>query len=165
MDELRFRSQQSPRTAEHQHTMNSLVSPPRNSNRHSQSFINTHDLRSNLPRRFTTDSGRVPTLSSLTSLPSPRGPPEPQEFVNNAVCTFHCVPGISLVASVSLAQIDANGMTCRRFIKLSWYALIPFVGAAAAGRFLFGPIPRGYGISLQMILVIGAVGQGGGARF
>ncbi|TLS25966.1 hypothetical protein PpBr36_07457 [Pyricularia pennisetigena] len=84
MDELRFRSQQSPRATEHQHTMNSLVSPPRNTNRNSQSFINTHDLRSNLPRRFTTDSGRVPTLSSLTSLPSPRGPPEPQEFVNNA---------------------------------------------------------------------------------
>lgn len=84
MDELRFRSQQSPRTADHQHAINSFVSPPRTSNRNSQSFINTHDLRSNLPRRFTTDSGRVPTISSLASLTSPRGPPESQEFVNNA---------------------------------------------------------------------------------
>ncbi|KAI0406312.1 ARM repeat-containing protein [Xylaria palmicola] len=54
MDEYRFL--QSPR---HEAPMNSLVSPQRNGRMPSQ------DLRASLPRRFTTDSGRVPTLSSL----------------------------------------------------------------------------------------------------
>ncbi|KAJ9132281.1 ARM repeat-containing protein [Pleurostoma richardsiae] len=75
MDELRFRSQQSPRT---EAPMNSLVSPPRNGTRLPQP-VPSHDLRSTLPRRFTTDSGRVPTLSSLTTQ---RGP-EPQDFAAN----------------------------------------------------------------------------------
>lgn len=60
--------------------MNSLVSPPRNGTTRlssSQSVVGSgspgvngggvvgHDARTQLPRRFTTDSGRVPTLSSL----------------------------------------------------------------------------------------------------
>ncbi|KAI1816403.1 ARM repeat-containing protein [Poronia punctata] len=40
----------------------SLVSPPRNGRQPA-----SQDLRTTLPRRFTTDSGRVPTLSSITT--------------------------------------------------------------------------------------------------
>ncbi|PSR87064.1 armadillo-type protein [Coniella lustricola] len=66
-NEMRFRAQQSPRSDAT--TMNSLVSPSRN--RLSQTFQQVQDPRSNLSRRFTTDSGRVPTLSSNIG---PRGP-------------------------------------------------------------------------------------------
>lgn len=62
MDELRFRSQHSPRT---ETPMNAFVSPPRNGARLPPQ--SPHDPRSNMPRRFTTDSARVPTLSSITS--------------------------------------------------------------------------------------------------
>ncbi|KAH8678116.1 hypothetical protein BX600DRAFT_144907 [Xylariales sp. PMI_506] len=62
MEDFRFRSQVSPRT---EAPMNSLVSPPRNGNRIPQAV--SIDPRTTLPRRFTTDSGRVPTLSSLVS--------------------------------------------------------------------------------------------------
>jgi hypothetical protein len=63
MDELRFRSQQ---TARNDSPLLGLVSPPRNGARlppptHSQ------DGRASLTRRFTTDSGRVPTLNSIAS--------------------------------------------------------------------------------------------------
>ncbi|KAK0626222.1 armadillo-type protein [Immersiella caudata] len=59
MDDF-FRSQQSPRGDPQ---MSAFASPPRNGPQ--------------LPRRFTTDSGRVPTLSSITT--AQRGP-EPQDF-------------------------------------------------------------------------------------
>jgi len=79
MDEMRFRSQQSPRNDAQ---INSFVSPPRNGgNRLSQP---AHDPRSTLPRRFTTDSGRVPTLSTITSQ---RAGPEPQDPLATQVCT------------------------------------------------------------------------------
>lgn len=81
MDELRFRSQQSPRN---ESGMNSFVSPPRN--RLPQP--GSHDPRSNLPRRFTTDSGRVPTLSTL-NVAHQRGP-EPQDMSTNAVRARAC---------------------------------------------------------------------------
>lgn len=72
MDEYRFRAQQSPRT---EAPMNSLVSPPRNgTGRLPQPAA--QDPRTTLPRRFTTDSGRVPTLSSIIT---PRLP-EPQDY-------------------------------------------------------------------------------------
>ncbi|KAL0940889.1 pumilio domain-containing protein [Colletotrichum truncatum] len=73
MDDLRFRSQQTPRN---EPTMNTLVSPPRNSNRLPQP-VQAHDGRGALPRRFTTDSGRVPTLSSITGQ---RGPDLGQDY-------------------------------------------------------------------------------------
>ena len=63
MDELRYRSQQSPRN---EPPLNSLVSPPRNGARIPQA-VPTHDPRATLPRRFTTDSGRVPTMSNITT--------------------------------------------------------------------------------------------------
>ncbi|KFA74670.1 hypothetical protein S40288_03234 [Stachybotrys chartarum IBT 40288] len=72
MDDLRFRSQQSPR---HETNINSFVSPPRNGSRLMQQ-VSSHDPRSNLPRRFTTDSGRVPTLASMGN---PLRGPEPQQ--------------------------------------------------------------------------------------
>ncbi|RDA93193.1 hypothetical protein CP533_3159 [Ophiocordyceps camponoti-saundersi (nom. inval.)] len=61
MDELRFRSQQSPRN---ETPMTAYVSPPRNGTRLPQQT--SHDPRSNMPRRFTTDSGRVPTMPSAS---------------------------------------------------------------------------------------------------
>lgn len=66
MDDF-FRTQQSPRGEAQVGGV--FVSPPRNGPM--------------LPRRFTTDSGRVPTLSSLTTIP--RAAPEPQDFASTTV--------------------------------------------------------------------------------
>lgn len=81
-NDTRFRAQHSPRSDAT--TMNAFASPPRN--RLSQTFQHqqqqpqqqqpAQDPRSNLSRRFTTDSGRVPTLS--TNIGGPRGPEEYQ---------------------------------------------------------------------------------------
>jgi hypothetical protein len=65
MDDF-FRTQQSPQ-GEAQ-VSNAFVSPPRNGPL--------------LPRRFTTDSGRVPTLSSITTIPRAA---EPQDFATTTV--------------------------------------------------------------------------------
>ncbi|KAG5663807.1 hypothetical protein KAF25_006392 [Fusarium avenaceum] len=74
-----FRSQQSPRGNDP--AMHSFVSPPRNTSRMPGSQVNphagAHDHRSGLPRRFTTDSGRVPTLNSLGAQ---RGQEAPQDY-------------------------------------------------------------------------------------
>ncbi|KAH9898788.1 ARM repeat-containing protein [Xylariomycetidae sp. FL2044] len=75
MDEYHFRAQQSPRN---EAPMNSLVSPPRNGRPMPQPV--SQDPRATLPRRFTTDSGRVPTLSNFANLSSPQRLPEPQEY-------------------------------------------------------------------------------------
>ncbi|RMJ19529.1 hypothetical protein CDV36_000767 [Fusarium kuroshium] len=84
MDDLRFRSQQSPRSNDS--PMNSLVSPPRNTSRmpgpQVPSHVGAHDHRTNLSRRFTTDSGRVPTLSSLNAMASPQRGPDPGQDYN-----------------------------------------------------------------------------------
>ncbi|KAI0009310.1 ARM repeat-containing protein [Xylariaceae sp. FL0662B] len=68
MDDYRFRTQQSPRN---EAPMNSLVSPQRNGRPMPQPV--SQDPRTTLPRRFTTDSGRVPTLSTISTqrLPEP----------------------------------------------------------------------------------------------
>ncbi|KAM7208626.1 Pumilio y domain family member 4 [Naviculisporaceae sp. PSN 640] len=71
MDDF-FRSQQSPRGESQMSS--AFISPPRNGPM--------------LPRRFTTDSGRVPTLSSITSIA--RGA-EAQEFSVTATTTLHKV--------------------------------------------------------------------------
>ncbi|KAI1780467.1 ARM repeat-containing protein [Hypoxylon cercidicola] len=71
MDEYRFRTQQSPRN---EAPMNSLVSPQRNGRPMPQPV--SQDPRTALPRRFTTDSGRVPTLSTIST----QRLPEPQEY-------------------------------------------------------------------------------------
>ncbi|KAI9647455.1 hypothetical protein NHQ30_003840 [Ciborinia camelliae] len=81
MDELRFRSQQSPRNDS---SMLGLVSPPRNGNRMSQS-LQQQESRGGLTRRFTTDSGRVPTVASITSQ---RGTQDSQEY---GPSTYHKV--------------------------------------------------------------------------
>jgi hypothetical protein len=72
MDELRFRSQQSPRNDA---SLLGLVSPPRNGTRVQQPL--QQDGRNGLMRRFTTDSGRVPTIGSLNSQ---RGGQDSQEY-------------------------------------------------------------------------------------
>lgn len=69
---MRFHSQLSPRN---DRSANPLVSPTRNGSRHPQQMP-MHDPRANLPRRFTTDSGRVPTLATITS---PQRLPEPSQ--------------------------------------------------------------------------------------
>ncbi|KAI1405501.1 ARM repeat-containing protein [Hypoxylon fuscum] len=71
MDDYRFRTQQSPRN---EAPMNSLVSPQRNGRAMPQPV--SQDPRTTLPRRFTTDSGRVPTLSTIST----QRLPEPQEY-------------------------------------------------------------------------------------
>ncbi|CAK7198909.1 hypothetical protein SEUCBS139899_001577 [Sporothrix eucalyptigena] len=68
MDELRYRAQQPPLGDA---TMGSFVSPPRNGGSRLPQPTASHDPRSVLPRRFTADSGRVPTLANLTAQ---RGP-------------------------------------------------------------------------------------------
>lgn len=78
MDEYRFRTQTSPRN---EASMNSLVSPPRNGGGRIPQTVVSHDPRTTLPRRFTADSGRTPTLASITT----QRPPEPQEFTQYKV--------------------------------------------------------------------------------
>lgn len=56
--------------------MLSLVSPPRNGNRMSQS-LQQQESRGGLTRRFTTDSGRVPTIASIANQ---RSTQESQEY-------------------------------------------------------------------------------------
>ncbi|KAL7951035.1 putative RNA-binding protein [Trichoderma barbatum] len=82
MEDLRFRPQQQPRN---EPSINPLVSPPRGAARIPQQQPASHDLRSTLPRRFTTDSGRVPTMSSMNSLTSPPRVPEVAQEYNNAL--------------------------------------------------------------------------------
>ena len=60
MDELRFRSH---RSSQGENTLLGLVSPPRNGNRLPPPTSENRGFT--LTRRFTTDSGRVPTLSSI----------------------------------------------------------------------------------------------------
>ncbi|APA12602.1 hypothetical protein sscle_09g073720 [Sclerotinia sclerotiorum 1980 UF-70] len=81
MDELRFRSQQ---TSRNDASMLGLVSPPRNGNRMSQSF-QQQESRGGLTRRFTTDSGRVPTIASISNQ---RSTQETQEY---GPSTYHKV--------------------------------------------------------------------------
>ncbi|KAI1649634.1 ARM repeat-containing protein [Daldinia loculata] len=73
MDDYRFRTQQSPRN---EAPMNSLVSPQRNGRPMPPQPV-SQDPRTTLPRRFTTDSGRVPTLSTISTS---QRMPEPQEY-------------------------------------------------------------------------------------
>ncbi|PQE29769.1 pumilio domain-containing protein [Rutstroemia sp. NJR-2017a WRK4] len=81
MDELRFRNQQSSRNDA---SLLGLVSPPRNGNRMPQS-LQQQESRGALTRRFTTDSGRVPTIASITSQ---RSAQENQEY---GPSTYHKV--------------------------------------------------------------------------
>jgi len=100
MDELRFRNQQSPRTDSSLHGLG-LVSPPRNGTRLPPP-IQSQDARGGLMRRFTTDSGRVPTILSLTTQ---RGVQDTQEF-GPSVCP-HPTMAIEIASvrkSIFLAQ-------------------------------------------------------------
>ncbi|KAF4123613.1 hypothetical protein GMORB2_6314 [Geosmithia morbida] len=120
MDDLRFRSQRSPRDESNNPTTMSLVTPPRNGSRmpqpptpqQQQHFpqhasaapSNTADSRSNLPRRFTTDSGRIPTLSTASLIsPPPRGPDPAHEYNNGRTPTL-----------ILLAQIEKKKLEYER---------------------------------------------------
>ncbi len=70
MDDF-FRTQQSPRGEPQVGVTGAFVSPPRNGN------------GPLLPRRFTAESGRVPTLSTITTIP--RAAAEPQDFAATTV--------------------------------------------------------------------------------
>lgn len=99
MDDFRFRPQQSPRNDMPMN--NPLVSPSRNANPNGSRLPQPqaqqqqqpqsqapHDPRVNLSRRFTTDSGRVPTLSNMSPMTSPqRGPEAPQDYVRPPPCS------------------------------------------------------------------------------
>lgn len=75
MDELRYRSQQS---ARNDSSLLGLVSPPRNGNgTRLPQPLHTQDGRGGLMRRFTTDSGRVPTIASITTQ---RGGQDSQDY-------------------------------------------------------------------------------------
>lgn len=93
MDDF-FRSQQSPRGDSQLNS--AFVSPPRNGPL--------------LPRRFTTDSSRVPTLSSIT----PQRGPEPQDFSQNAV-SFGASRGVemrSLEGGEERTRPERRGKCC-----------------------------------------------------
>ncbi|KAI1004792.1 Pumilio domain-containing protein [Podosphaera aphanis] len=77
MDELRFHSQQSPRN---ETSLLGMVSSP--SDPQLQQPTQSQYSRSGMVRRFTTDSGRAPTISSITSQ---RGGPD----VDYGSSTFH----------------------------------------------------------------------------
>jgi hypothetical protein len=103
MDDF-FRTQQSPR-GEPQ-VSGAFVSPPRNGPL--------------LPRRFTTDSGRVPTLSSITTIPRAA---EPQDFASTTVRVRMLEQGAAAPMcglGVAGADIDWN----RLCIKFNWYVLL-----------------------------------------
>ncbi|KAK0127549.1 hypothetical protein ONS96_007084 [Cadophora gregata f. sp. sojae] len=83
MDELRYRSQQS---ARNDSSLLGLVSPPRNGNgTRLPQPLHTQDGRGGLMRRFTTDSGRVPTIASITTQ---RGGQDSQDY---GPSTYHKV--------------------------------------------------------------------------
>lgn len=111
MDDLRFRSQRSPRDDSNNPATMSLVTPPRNGSRmpqpptpqqqhfaqqqHQQlqqlpSAAPGSDVRSNLPRRFTTESGRIPTLSTASLMSPPQRGPEPTQEYGNVSCALPC---------------------------------------------------------------------------
>src|SRR5271168_1374049 len=99
MDELRFRNQQ---TARNDSALLGLVSPPRNGTRlppptHSQ------DGRASLTRRFTTDSGRVPTLNSIAS-PSQRAQDGGQDYAPS-VSRIALLPILSSLHDNHLARL------------------------------------------------------------
>ena len=100
MDELRFRSQQSPHRNDT--SLLGLVSPPRNGSRLPQA-INAQDNRnSGLTRRFTTESGRVPTIGSIGTQ---RAGQESQEY-GPSVCGALPLFAIVLLQLCSCIQGD-----------------------------------------------------------
>src|ERR1700726_200657 len=84
MDELRFRSQQSPRNDS---SLLGLVSPPRNGTRVPQP-LHTQDGRGGLMRRFTTDSGRIPTVASLATQRGVQDSKDLGPSVRNSIVLF-----------------------------------------------------------------------------
>lgn len=130
MDDLRYRSQQ----ARNDLPISSLVSPPRNGTSRIVQQQPAHDHRANLPRRFTTDSGRVPTLSSMTS--SSKAPELSHDYSNVNVsistCSFprHSLPrslprpGGPLETTTALRTLHTDTLDSRRCTKFNWYVTV-----------------------------------------
>ncbi|KAJ3494187.1 hypothetical protein NLG97_g4246 [Lecanicillium saksenae] len=109
MDDLRFRQQQQ-QSSRNDLPISSLVSPSRNgASRMVQQQPLPHDHRANLPRRFTTDSGRVPTLSSMTS--PAKGPELSHDYSSHV-----SIP--TWFAQASVLSITATSKRCTKF---NWY--------------------------------------------
>lgn len=71
--------------------------------------VQAHDGRGALPRRFTTDSGRVPTLSSITNQ---RGPEMGNDYnVRRHLCAWHSQYSriCHCDAPVAIASVGAQG--------------------------------------------------------
>lgn len=90
--------------------MANFVSPPRNGGRAPQQT--SHDPRGSMPRRFTTDSGRVPTLSSMTAALAspPRGlglDPAP-EYNNVSLLTAARFESPPQAISLSFCDLDVK---------------------------------------------------------
>ena len=103
MDELRFRSQQSPRNDS---SLLGLVSPPRNGSRVPQP-IQSQDARGGLTRRFTTDSARVPTIGSLANQ---RAGQEVQDYGPSVRIVSFIQPYLLLFANKRLSHPHSNSM-------------------------------------------------------
>lgn len=91
MDELRFHSQHS--SGHEAPIANPFMSPPRNGShlpqQHPQRI--SLDPRSSLARRFTTDAGHVPTLSTFGALASPtRGLDSLQDYNVSCLGAMQC---------------------------------------------------------------------------
>src|SRR5205809_151282 len=63
VDDLRFRSPQSPRD---ESPFPGFTTPLRSNGTRMPPPASSNDTRASLPRRFTADSGRVPTMTSVT---------------------------------------------------------------------------------------------------
>lgn len=115
MDELRFRTQQSPRNDS---SLLGLVSPPRNGNRGSQP-MHSQDGRGGLMRRFTTDSGRVPTIGSIANQ---RGSQE-QEYGPSVRCSIYCIPSphsiVTTIATTVYYHRHHNTNYCHIILQIN----------------------------------------------
>jgi hypothetical protein len=94
MDELRFRSQQSPRNDAN---LLGLVSPQRNGTRQPLQ----QDGRNGLMRRFTADSARVPTIGSLNSQRAGQDSSEYGLPSVNIVHHFYCLSTLPVPSTLS----------------------------------------------------------------
>lgn len=154
MDDSRFRSQRSPRedASAATATAMSLVTPPRNNGTrmpqqpYSAQATVAADSRSNLPRRFTTDSGRVPTLGSMSLTSPPRDYNQrdmsqvdysqrgPGADFNNNVCSCYGFPSpssggrafdLEIWQPLACTNDRLTNRYSRHFIKFNWWVTLP----------------------------------------
>lgn len=85
--------------------MNSLVSPQRNGRPMPQPV--SQDPRTTLPRRFTTDSGRVPTLSTISTQRLPEAPEYAAVSLPNPDLAIGTIPHV-----VEMETISSMSQSC-----------------------------------------------------